>query len=96
MNLVRPEPRKGLDAARPRGKPPATVQRATSVVFLLLLAASACGGSSTTAGKPKAASPSPIPSTASPSPVGTPNPAEVIFKRSEAVMVTVAYTVHRE
>ena len=72
------------------------MQRATSALFVLLLAASACGGSSTTAGKPKAGSPSPIPTTASPSPVGTPNPAEVIFKRSEAVMVTLAYTVHRE
>ena len=67
------------------------MQRTAGFLFVLLLVACACGGSSATSSQPRAASPS-----LSPSAAATANPARVIFDRSEAVMLTLGYTVHRQ
>jgi hypothetical protein len=69
--------------------------RTACVLALLLLVASACGGSATTSNHPAASSPSAVPSPI-PSAASTPNPAKMIFDSSEAVMVTLGYTVHRQ
>src|ERR1700686_3540382 len=69
--------------------------RTACVLSFLLLVASACGGTAATSNQPATSPPSPVPSPI-PSAASTPNPAKVIFDRSEAVMVTLAYTVHRQ
>jgi hypothetical protein len=69
------------------------VKRAAAVLFVLLLAGPACGGSPATSNTPPATSPTPA---AKPSPSPTANPALMIFDRSAAVMLTLAYTVHRQ
>src|ERR1700694_757697 len=69
----------------------------TAIVLFVLLVSWACGGSSPTASQsPKIVASPTTSASPPPTPVVTANPALTIFDRSEAVMLNLSYTVHRQ